>query len=46
MRNKVSHAIVQAMSKVYIMDLAAGILAILLALLLKPKEKLFIKAAA
>lgn len=46
MREKVLHAIVHAMSKVYIMDLVAGILAILLALLMKPGEKLFMKGAA
>lgn len=45
MREKVSHAIIHAMSKVYIMDLVAGILAILLALLMKPGEKLFTKGA-
>ena len=46
MREKVLHAIVHAMGKVYVMDMVAGVLAILLALLMKPGEKLFMKGAA
>ena len=46
MREKVLHAIVHAMSKVYIMDIVAGIVVILLALLMKPGEKLFMKGLA
>ncbi|KAL8785574.1 MAG: hypothetical protein Q9195_008592 [Heterodermia aff. obscurata] len=46
MRENVLHAIVHAMSKVYIMDIVAGIVVILLALLMKPGEKLFMKGGA
>lgn len=45
MREKVLHAIVRAMSKVYVMDIVAGVLVILLSLLMKPGEKLFMKGA-
>ena len=43
---RVLHAIVSSMSKVYILDITAGALALVLALLMKPGEKLFLKGAA
>lgn len=42
-REKVTHAIVESMSKVYIMGITAGALAAILGLLMK-REKLFMKA--
>jgi len=45
-REKVLHAIVESMSKVYILGITAGALALVLAFLMKPGEKLFMKAAA
>lgn len=43
---QVLNAIVNSMSKVYILDITAGALTLVLALLMKPGEKLFLKGAA
>ena len=43
---KVLNAIVQSMSRVYILEITAGALALVLALLMKPGEKLFMKGGA
>ena len=43
MRVEVLRAVVDAMSNVYVLDIVAGALALLLAGLMKPREKLFMK---
>jgi len=45
-REKVLHAIVESMSKVYILTITAGSVALVLAFLMKPGDKLFMKPGA